>query len=105
MMKLLMFSDTAWAQAQCCGLWVQIRGTIVGLWPSWWMDSRDARHSSNAPAPFRFGLKLLASDHYAGVHTVFAVETRNRRYAYKRAFAETSSGERAGWSVWKRKVA
>lgn len=104
-MKLFVFRQTSWAQAQCCGLWLQFGGTIIGLWPNWWMDSRDARHSAaDHPAPFRFGVKVWASDHYAGAYTVFSVETKNRRYAYKRAFAELSSGERAGWSVWRRKV-
>ena len=104
MPKLFIFHDTAWAQAQCCGVWVQFRGTIIGLWPSWWMDGGDARHSAAAPTPSLFGVKVWASDHNAGLHTVVSVETRNFRYAYKRAFAEPSSGQCAGWSVWRRKV-
>lgn len=94
--------NVAWAQMQCCGLWLHVGGTIVGLFPSWWFDSNNRRHDPGSPHPLKFGVTLWAADRHGGVHTVFGVETRNWRLRYSRAFAEVSEGHPVGWNIWRR---
>lgn len=101
-MRLVVERQCAYAAFQCCGIWLHCRGTVVALLPEWWWQDRNAGRRPS----FKFGVKLWAWDHNAGVHTVFGVCTRNLRLKYQRAFAgrhNVSEGVQPGWSVWRRK--
>lgn len=98
-MKFLRLRQVAWAQIQCCGLWLQIGATIVGVFPSRWWTDRSSRNMG-----WHFGVKLWAADHSGGSHTAFGVETDSWRLSYKRAFSIVSfTGEPIGWQLWRRR--
>lgn len=96
-MRFIKMTETATAQIQCCGVWIQVWGTIIGIFPESWWRNRNDKYGTRSPEPFVFGMKIWAADHHSGVHNAFQIETAHLRFGYARAFSEPGEGRTVGW--------
>lgn len=102
-MKFVYLKEVASAATQCCGIWLQYKDKIIGIFPNWWWDNKSKKHSSKK-RNFVLGLKLQAYNHHGGTYTLLGLRTKWFRLSYRKAFCtEFSEGLEPGWHFYNKR--